>query len=99
MRRRLRANTPRRSMREAKPLVQNMHLDILSKMRSMGACARGTTGKAMDRVVNAYVSRSRHVRWSIVLQQPPRLDPKPLSDSGDVVDGHIPLRPLNRTEV
>jgi hypothetical protein len=36
---------------------------------------------------------------SVVLQQLPRVDPKTLANAGDVVDGHVPLRSLDRAEV
>jgi hypothetical protein len=42
---------------------------------------------------SAVTSRASPARQSsIVLQQFPRVDPETLSDTGDVVDGHIPLR-------
>ena len=36
---------------------------------------------------------------SIILQQTPRLNVQPFGYSGNIVDRHVALRPLNRTEV
>jgi hypothetical protein len=42
---------------------------------------------------------STAITLSVVLQQLPRVNPEALSDAGDIVDGHIPLRSLDPAQI